>query len=46
MEANAVNGDVLMTLNDQDLADIGIDSPLHRRRLLTEIEKLKRSNDL
>jgi len=36
-----VDGRVLLTVGDSDLEDMGIDNGLHRRRILTEIEKLK-----
>ena len=41
IEANGINGVVLLTLKDDDLEDLGVTNKFHRKRLLAEIEQLK-----
>lgn len=43
---NAVNGEVLLTLTEADLATIGIDNSLHCKRIASEIAKLSLPDEL
>lgn len=42
----AVNGAVLVTLREDDLAAMGIENTLHRKRISLAVEELKRGDEL
>jgi hypothetical protein len=44
--SNAINGEVLFSLTEDDLANMGIDNKLHCKRLVAEIKKLAISDEL
>lgn len=46
MITNAVSGPVLVSLSDADLNAMGIDNPMHRRRILAEIKQLQATDEL
>eukprot|EP00045_Choanoeca_perplexa_P003684 m.32678 g.32678 ORF g.32678 m.32678 type:complete len:349 (-) comp12170_c0_seq2:121-1167(-) len=44
--SNAVNGEVLLSLTEDDLATMGIDNKLHCKRIVAEIKKMAASDEL
>ena len=38
--SNAINGEVLLSLTENDLINMGIDNKLHCKRIVAEINKL------
>ena len=43
---SAVNGALLLTLQESDLETMGIDNALHRKRIVVAIDELKHADEL